>query len=118
MNLIDFIYTLTDLTEADSVQIELEGLTVWLSKDFIQMAIHDPSLLHYISQRDDLFSQLKQISTSLHEAGKTVEIFYKTTHICTLGKEGHSYLMEVLGIEHMSMGNPLKVYQLLKVWSR
>jgi hypothetical protein len=115
MNLIDFLYTLKDSQSPYPVQIELKGMSVWGSPDTVQINISDPYILEQIWERDDLFTQLKQVSTILHEAGRTVEISYRNIHICTLGKQGHSFIMQVLGIDHVSLGNPIRVYQLLKV---
>jgi hypothetical protein len=115
MNVIEVIHILMDPHLQDPVQIELNGMSVWSSPDSVQIDIYDPYLIQQIWERDDFFTQLRQVSTILHEAGKTVEIFYRKTHICTLGKHGHSFIMQVLGIDHVSLGNPFRVYQLLRV---
>jgi hypothetical protein len=118
MDPMDFACTMMNLIQSGSIQVSMGDNTVWLSKDKIQINIDDSDTLYRLCGRDDLFSQLKHISDTLNEAGKTVEISYRNTRICTVGKHGHSFFLQVLGMDHVSLGNPLRVYQVLKVKRR
>ncbi|MBU7032410.1 MAG: hypothetical protein HXS53_07750 [Theionarchaea archaeon] len=115
MDPIDFESIMMDFIQSGSIQPGKNENVGEIPTDKIRINITDSDTLYRLFEREDLFSQLRHISNTLNKAGKTMEISYRNARVCTVGKHGHSLFLQVLGLDHVSLGNPLRVYQILRI---
>jgi hypothetical protein len=108
----------TNLIKEGALEIEIGSNLVRLEKDLIQLNIRDTESLKMLLDREDIIHQLMYMSEEFSRAGKTLEIKYRNSRIIRLGARADSLLLQLLGIDHVTMGNPVTMYRFLRMWGK
>ena len=117
--MISFISLLqmTSLIKEGSVKIWVGDNSITVEKDVIQVDICDTTG-STLFDREDIFSQLRQLSEEFCTAQKTLVIKYNHSTLAKLGANTHSVLLQLVGMNHVAIGNPVTVYKFLRTWGR
>jgi hypothetical protein len=104
---------MTDLIQEGSVKIDIGESSITVEHDVITVDLCgvEDSLLIY---RQDILPQLRQLSESLSQAGKTLVIKYEHSKMLKLGAHTDSVLLRLIGLERVAIRNPVTVYRFLR----
>ncbi|MBU7024314.1 MAG: hypothetical protein HXS40_09130 [Theionarchaea archaeon] len=104
---------MTDLIKEGSVKIYIGESSITVEHDVITVDLCgvEDSLLIY---RQDILPQLRQLSESLSQAGKTLVIKYEHSKMLKLGAHTDSVLLRLIGLERVAIRNPVTVYRFLR----
>lgn len=108
----------TNLIKDGSLEIYLGENSVRLERDSIQLDLSDIKSLKVLMDREDILPQMRHLSEKFSQAGKTLEIRYKNARVVRLGAGADSLTLQLLGVNHVTIGNPLTVYRFLRVWGK
>ncbi|MBU7019366.1 MAG: hypothetical protein HXS44_17805 [Theionarchaea archaeon] len=108
----------TSLIKEGALEIEIGSNLVRLEKDLIQLNISDTESLRMLLDREDILRQMMHTSEEFSRAGKTLEIKYRNSRIVRLGAKADSLMLQLLGIDHVTMGNPVTMYRFLRMWGK
>lgn len=106
---------LINLIVTGSVEIYIGESSLVITRDKIQVDICNPAV-STLFRREDILPQIKNLSEALCGVKKTLVIKYNHSTMLTLGKDTHSILLRIVGMDHVSLGNPITVYKFLKKW--
>jgi hypothetical protein len=104
---------MTDLIQEGSVKIDIGESSITVEHDVITVDLCgvEDSLLIY---RQDILPQLRQLSESLSQAGKTLVIKYEHSKMLKLGAHTDSVLLRLIGLERVAIRNPVTIYRFLR----
>jgi hypothetical protein len=108
----------TELIREGSIEIQIGENSVRLERDHIRVNLSDMESLRTLMDREDILPQVKYLSEEFSRTGKTLEIRYRNKRIVYLGADADSFVFKMLGIDHVTVGNPFTVYQFLRVWGK
>jgi hypothetical protein len=109
---------LTNLIKEGTMEIYLGKTLVRVGRDVIQVDIYDAEKSAILLHREDILPQLKSLSEEFCKAGKTLVIKYKNSEILKLGADADSVVLKIVGMDHVTMGNPVAIYQFLRKWRK
>lgn len=88
-----------------------------VEKNVIQVDICD-TLGSTLFDREDILSQIKQLSEEFCSAQKTLVIKYHHSRVLTLGAHADSIVLQLVGMNHVTIGNPVAVYKFLRTFRK
>jgi hypothetical protein len=109
---------LTDLIKEGTMEIYLGKTSVRVGRDVIQVDIYDAEKAAPLLHREDILPQLRSLSEEFCKAGKTLVIRYRNSEILKLGADADSIVLGIMGMDHVSMGNPVTIYRFLRKWRK
>ena len=108
----------TDLIKDGSLEIQMGANSVRVERDFIQVNVSSIESLKVLLDREDILPQVRYLSEEFSRVGKTLEIKYRNARVIRLGARADSVLLKIVGIDHLTIGNPLTVYRFLRMWGK
>ncbi len=108
---------LTNLIKEGSAEIWVGDNSITVERDVIQVDICD-TMSPTLFDREDILSQIRQLSEEFCSAQKTLVIKYNHSRVLTLGAHANSVVLQLLGMNHVAVGNPVTVYKFLRKWGK
>lgn len=118
MLLPEILLEATNLIKEGSMEISIGRNSVRVERDFILIDLHDLESLKGLLDREDILPQVKHLSEEFSRTGKTLEIKYRNATVFRVGAGARSVVLQLLGYDHVSVGNPVTVYRFLQVWQK
>ncbi len=109
---------MTDLIKEGSVEIQVGKNSLRLQRDCVEVNLGELDHFRAFTNREDFFQQMKYLSDQLSAAGKTFIVKYKGWSILRLGAGCDSFVLRLLGMDHVTLGNPVALFQVFRTWGK
>ncbi len=108
----------TNLIKEGSLKIQAGENVIKLEKNRIVVDFYNAEQFKAFGDREDFIQQMRHLSEVLYREGKTCVIKYRGSSIVTLGAGANSLALKLVGMDHVSVGNPVTLYRSLRTWRK